>query len=72
MFSVYTIDPEVYYLQNNFSDKESYIAFLNTLKSRSKFDFKLNLTSDDKIITLSTCTSDNQNRNVVHAKLITK
>lgn len=72
VFSVYTIDPEVYYLQNNFSDKESYIAFLNTLKSRSKFDFKLNLTSDDKIITLSTCTSDNQNRNVVHAKLITK
>lgn len=72
VFSVYTIDPEVYYLQNNFSDKESYKQFLNTLKSRSKFDFKLDLDDDDKIITLSTCTSDNQNRNVVHAKLIKK
>ena len=72
VFSVYTIDPEVYYLQNNFADKEGYKAFLNTLKSRSNFDFDVDLNEDDKIITLSTCTSDNQNRNVVHAKLIKK
>lgn len=70
VFSVYTIDPEVYYLQNNFIDKEGYHQFLNTLKSRSIFDFNVDLNEKDKIITLSTCTSDNQNRNVVHAKLI--
>ena len=72
VFSVYTIDPEVYYLQNNFGDKEGYLTFLNTLKSRSIYDFKVDLWKNDKIITLSTCTSDNRNRNVVHAKLIKK
>ena len=44
--------------------------FLNTLKSRSKFDFGISLSAEDKIITLSTCTDDNKGRKVVHAKLI--
>ena len=70
IFSVYTIDPEVYYLQNNFNSKESYKEFINTIKSRSIYDFNIDLDTKDKIITLSTCTSDNKSRNVVHAKLI--
>lgn len=69
IFSVYYIDPEIYYLQTNMS-KDSYLNFLNTLKVRSVYSFDENISIDDKIITLSTCTEDNQGRKVVHAKLI--
>ena len=44
--------------------------FVNTLKSRSNYDFGEDLSSDDKIITLSTCTDDNNGRKVIHAKKI--
>lgn len=70
IFSVYEINPEVYYLQTNFYNKNIYEEFLNTIKSRSKYDFNVELNSKDKIITLSTCTDDNKNRRVVHAKRI--
>ena len=70
VFSVYTIDPEIYYLQTNFEEDSDFGIFVNTLKSRSKFDFNVEVGKNDKIITLSTCTDDNKNRNVVHAKLI--
>lgn len=70
VFSCYTYDPEVYYLTTYFSNDEEYMQFLNTLKSRSKFDFGIELTPNDKIITLSTCTDDNLGRKVFHAKLI--
>ena len=46
------------------------MTFLSNLKSKSKFDFNIELNSNDKIITLSTCTDDNKGRKVVHAKLI--
>ena len=71
IFSNYYIDPEVYYLQNNFSSDSSYQEFLDTLKGRSIYDYGIDLSSSDKIITLSTCTEDNSGRKVVHAKLIT-
>lgn len=70
IFSIYTINPETYYLQNNFNNKDNYIEFINTIKSRSIYNFNINVDNKDKIITLSTCTNDNKNRNVVHAKLI--
>lgn len=70
VFSVYTIDPEVYYLQNNFYTEEEYQKFLDTLKSRSKYNFNVDLNINDRIITLSTCTDDNLGRKVIHAKLI--
>ncbi len=72
IFSIYTINPEVYYLQNNFNNKNNYIEFINTIKSRSIYNFNINVDNKDKIITLSTCTNDNKERRVVHAKLISK
>ena len=65
VFSVYESSPETYYLQNNVY--EEYEEFLNTLKSRSKFNFDVELDKNSKIITLSTCTKDNKKRHVVHA-----
>ena len=70
IFSVYYSEPDSSYLQTNYNNSEQYLEFLNTLKSKSKYNFKEELNANDKIITLSTCTDDNKGRKVVHAKLI--
>lgn len=69
VFSVYTIEPEVYYLKTNFKS-EPYEKFLSTIKSRSIYDFGIDATTDDKILTLSTCDNTGTKRVAVHAKMI--
>ena len=69
IFSVYVIEEESYYITTNFNDDDSYVEFLNTIRDRSRYDFDVELSDSDKIITLSTCYSDSE-RTVVHAKLI--
>ena len=69
VFACYFIDPEVYYLQEDFYNDNERLAFYNKLKSRSRFNFNIELTANDKIITLSTCTDDNKGRKVIHARL---
>lgn len=69
VFSVYKIDTETYYLRTNFDNYESHKNFLDTLKERSIYDFNVSLTTNDKILTLSTC-YDNFKKVVVHAKMI--
>jgi len=68
VFSVYWIPVETYYLHVDFTDNE-FSNWLNTMTSRSRHNFNINLTTDDYILTLSTCKNDD-NRIVVHAKLI--
>lgn len=72
IFSIYTIIPEVYYLKTYFKSTEEHQDFLNKIKERSIYDFKFedDLTPDDKILTLSTCTDDGTKRIVIHAKMI--
>ena len=70
IFSVYEIDPEVYYLTTSFVSDNAYLTFLNTLKSRSIFNINETLDINSKIITLSTCNTDNTGRLVIHAKLV--
>jgi len=69
IFSVYKIPEETYYITTNFNSDNDYQKFLNTIKERSIHNFSTNLTTNDKILTLSTCYSDTE-RTVVHAKLI--
>ena len=71
VFSVYKIEEESYYIKTDFSNDTEFNDFLTTIKNRSKYDFKTELTSNDKILTLSTCANDKE-RYVVHAKLIKK
>lgn len=71
IFSVYKIEEESYYITTDFDNNEEYVKFLNTIKSRSIYNFNTNLDADDRILTLSTCYSDTM-RTVVHAKLIKK
>lgn len=71
IFSIYKIKEELYYITTDFSKDEDYQQFLNTIKARSIHNFNATLTTNDKILTLSTCYSDDI-RIVVHAKLIKK
>lgn len=70
VFSTYTIEKEEYYIQSNFSSDEEYISFLNTIKNRSTYKYDVNISKEDKILTLSTCTNIGEGRTVLHAKLI--
>ena len=71
IFSSYKINVTEDYLVTNFNSNEEYQAFIDMIKSRSIYDFKTPVTTDDKILTLSTCATTNT-RIVVHAVLITK
>ena len=66
---MYKIKTETYYITTNFNSDDDYMEFLNTIKDRSLYDFKTTLSKDDKVLTLSTCYSDDE-RTVVHARLI--
>jgi len=73
IFSVYKIEPESYYLTTTFNNDSEYLTFLNTLKSRSIYNFNAEINQSDKIITLSTCSdAAGTGRVVLHAKLIKK
>lgn len=69
IFSVYKVSNETYYLTTDFASSSEYSDFLNTIKKRSVHNFDVNVSSSDKILTLSTC-SNNNKRVAVHAKLI--
>ena len=56
-------------IETNFASDDTYLKFLNTILYRSIYDFQVNLSSSDKVLTLSTCYSDTE-RTVVHARLI--
>lgn len=69
VFSTYTIKPESYYITTSFSTDESFNKFIQTIKKRSVYDYKLDVSAKDKILTLSSCYDDTK-RVVLHAKLI--
>jgi len=69
MFSVYKIENEDYYIDTEFKDNE-FENFIKTLKNRSIKDFNVEISSEDSILTLSTCADNNKYRVVLHAKKI--
>lgn len=70
VFSIYRIEKEDYYITTNFKDDEEYEKFLDTIKARSIKDFGVEVTRQDRIITLSTCADNNKYRVVLHAKKV--
>lgn len=71
IFSIYHIPTTNDYLQTEFKDEREYQRFLNILKNISNHNFNTSITSNDTILTLSTCYNDSE-KMVVHAKLIKK
>ena len=69
VFSVYETPVEMYYITTKFANDNDYSVFLDTMKSRSKYDFNTDVDINDKVLTLSTCNGNNK-RVVLHAKLI--
>jgi len=69
VFSIYHIKETSDYLKINFNTNTDFNDFSNMLIKRSIYDFKTNLSENDKILTLSTCYKEDE-RLVVHAKLI--
>ena len=70
VFSVYTTNVTNDYLKINFENAPKYKRYLDREKERSIKDFKVNVASTDKIITLSTCYVSDSERLILHAKLI--
>ena len=68
VFSIYEIEEEEYSIKIDFKNAEEYLTFLNTIKQRSIKNFNVELTTENRILTLSTCTNDSYHRLVVHAK----
>ena len=71
IFSAYHIPTTSDYLQIDFKDDDEFQEFVNKLKNRSAYNFDTTASKSDKILTLSTCYS-NQEKMVIHAKLIKK
>ena len=70
IFSVYKIEAESYYITTDFSNSDSFGEFVKTMEERSIYDFGVDVSSDDKLLTLSTCFNDKGIRLVVQAKLV--
>ena len=71
IFSIYGIEVTSDYLYINFDTEEEYAAFLNKIKSRSQVALNTEVTTANRILTLSTCL-DKDSRLVVHAVLISE
>lgn len=69
VFSVYQIEAEDYYIQTSFPSN-NFDSFIKKIKDRSINDFQTEITPEDKILTLSTCSLSGKERIVVHSKLI--
>ena len=71
LFSGYVTSMESNTFQMNFNSKEEKQNWLDGICNLSEFSSDVNVTSDDMIITLSTCTYDYDDaRFVVHGKLV--
>jgi sortase B len=71
VFSVYRIPNTSDYIQVNFRSNKEYQDLLNKIVKRSSYNFNTNVSTNDRILTLSTCHSKSE-KVVLHAKLIKK
>ena len=72
VFSIYHIPTTSDYLEINFETEQEFLNFANKLINRSAYNFYTSINKDDKILTLSTCYNNDNERVVLHAKLIKK
>ena len=70
VFSTYRINVEDYYINTIFKNNSEFNKFVNVLKKRSVYNYNVEVTGDDSILTLSTCTGNGTKRMVLHAKKI--
>lgn len=71
IFSTYHIPTTNDYLKTDFNDDDEFKEFINMIINRSSHNFNTSVSTNDNILTLSTCYKKNE-KMVVHAKLIKK
>lgn len=69
IFSIYKTTPEDNYCKVYFDTDDQFEDYINTAKQKSYYNFNVNVSKTDYILTLSTCASNNT-RFVVNAKLL--
>lgn len=73
VFSTYLTTTDFFYIQTDFTDDNEYLSFLQTIYDKSVYKREVEMTSDMKILTLSTCDfaiNPVKGRLVVHARMI--
>ncbi len=71
IFSIYTTLNEEYYITSDFYNDKSFEDYIANMTNRSVYDFNIDVTTTDNLLTLSTCYSNgNTERLVIHGKLI--
>ena len=72
VFAVYTINADDFDNSTNFKISKNYQEYLNDSINRSIYNFNVDVTTLDKILTIYTCANNNQYRIILQAKLITE
>ena len=67
IFSIYSIEPEDYYITTNFKNNKEFDKFVSVLKNRSFYKYDITVDNVENIITLSTCTAHGTKRIAIHA-----
>ena len=70
VFSVYEIKKENYYINTSFQNDNQFKNFLDTIQKRSKKEFDIEVSKEDTILTLSTCSDKRGYRVVAHARKV--
>ncbi len=72
VFSAYYENEAYNYRQTGFANDEEYMAFIDSLRQKSVYDYNVKLTAKDKILTLSTCNNNlgGEMRSITHARLV--
>lgn len=72
VFASYKTHISFDYIQTSFRTTNDYAEFLKTCKSKSAFKYAATPTAEDRILTLSTCDSNEEYRYVVQAVLVSR
>jgi sortase B len=73
VFSFYKSEDTFNYIQVFFDGDEEFAALISDMKARSMYDTGVGVSSDDRILTLSTCSNaEEDTRYVVNAKLVNR
>jgi len=67
VFSTYTTLNESFYIKTKFDSSLEFYNFLKTIQKRSVYNYNVKLNKNDRILTLSSCYTNNK-RIVLHAK----
>lgn len=70
IFSIYVTEITNDYLIADFSTANKFQNFINLITNRSIYEFNTPVSTNDKILTLSTCSDNGKKRLVIHAVLL--